>query len=183
MRHGLHRSLIAAFSLFVLAARAQPAAAQVSSTENLVTPRGTGRIWNLSDRPLTYRVALTGGSLWSSAKTIEPGKYHEFRVPKEGARSSIRGLADAEPSITVSYQDTMLDGAVHLSLPARTPQGQVVPNWYFITDSNGWGRMVQSASEQQARERQAELRQAEKYSKPEVARIKRMLRANFVLFD
>jgi hypothetical protein len=144
-------------------------------------PKGVGRLWNISSEPFTFQLGITSGSGWSEPITLAPGKYREIRRPTPGQTSEIAGLRDRVPCVKIQTRQPI--GLIRISLPAQTPDGETVPQWFYVKDSNGFGRMVQAETVEQAQARQAELQRRPRMSPEEIERIKEVLRANYVLFD
>src|SRR5262245_39109004 len=106
-------------------------------------PLGSGgRLWNISDAPLKYRLRRTSGVLWTDERTLAPGEFQLLLLPKPGQRSDIQGLDVADPHVTIEYPD--LGGLMRFRLPARSPSSAIVPFWFYVKDSNGFGHMIQA---------------------------------------
>lgn len=140
-----------------------------------------GRLWNLGDKPFTFRLRRRDGIAWSAPITVEPGKYFSIR-PGDKQSSDFEGIT-GKGTGHVSIEYSELGGKIRLQLPAQDKADDLVPFWFHVKDANGFSRLVQAKSVEAAKEQQAALQQEPKLSPQEIAGIKKMLKANWVLFD
>lgn len=145
-------------------------------------PPGVGRLWNLTNEPFTYQIARTSGQPWTQPVTLAPGKYQEVRLPKSGEVSEWLGLTTSgNSSLTIRFPMPQLGGNIRLSLPGRTPNDEIIPNWFLVKDSNNFGRFVQAKTIEEARAKEDELKKRPKLTPEKLEEVKEMLRANYVL--
>jgi len=158
---------------------ARRAADERPAEENKV---GEGQLWNLTSKPFVFRFRRRDGISWTEPITIEPGKYLAVRAPQDGQQSELEGIT-GQGNGHVSVQYPELGGLIRLQLPAQNQSGRMMPFWFAVTDSNGFTRLIQAADVEAAKKRQAELQAEPKLTPQELATTKRMLKANWVLFD
>lgn len=140
-----------------------------------------GRIWNLADKPFTFRLRRRDGVAWTEPITVAPGKYFALRAG-EGSSREIEGITGkGNGHVSIEYPE--LGGKIRLQLPAQDKADDLVPYWFHVKDSNGFSRLVQAKDVEGAKQQQAALQQEPKLTPQELARIKQMLKANWVLFD
>jgi hypothetical protein len=145
-------------------------------------PPKEGRIVNLDAKPFTFRLARKQGVLWSDPITLAPGATYTLKPGGDGV-DALEGITgDGKGHVTIEYPE--LGGRLRLQLPAvdRT-QNAYMPSWYHVKDSNGISRLVQAPTQEAAQERQAKLKAEPPYAPGELEAVKRMLRANFMLYD
>jgi len=140
-----------------------------------------GRLWNLADKPFTFRLRRRDGVAWSAPITVEPGKYFSIR-PSDKQSSEFEGIT-GKGTGHVSIEYAELGGKIRLQLPAQDKADDLVPYWFHVKDANGFSRLVQAKTVEAAKEQQAALQQEPKLTPQDIARIKQMLKANWVLFD
>jgi len=140
-----------------------------------------GRLWNLADKPFTFRLRRRDGVAWTEPITVEPGKYFAIN-PGAGASSELEGITGkGNGHVSIEYAE--LGGKIRLQLPAQNKADDLVPYWFHVKDSNGFSRLVQAKDVEAAKQQQAVLQQEPKLTPQELGQIKKMLRANWVLFD
>lgn len=173
-----HVSRISAISILLVVTAG---VTQAKDNQESPLPKGVGRLWNISADPFTFQLGTTTGSGWSAPITLAPGKYKEIKMPPPGQPTEIAGLHDRNAHVKIQSRQPF--GVVRVSLPARTARDELVPQWFYVKDSNGFGRMVQAASVEEAKQRQTDLQSRPKMTPQEIERIKEALRANYVLVD
>lgn len=140
-----------------------------------------GRLWNLADKPFTFRLRRRDGVAWSDPITVAPHKYFALRVSAD-TPSELEGITGKGTGhVSIEYPE--LGGKIRLQLPAQDKAQKLVPYWFHVKDANGFSRLVQAKDVESAEQQQAELQKEPKLTPQEVAGIKRMLKANWVLFD
>jgi hypothetical protein len=142
---------------------------------------GVGRLWNLTPEVLVYQLGRTSGSPWSDPIALPPGQSHEVRAPRPGERSPLLGLSDRERFVVVRFR--ALGGVVKVRLPARTPEGEIVPNWFFVKDANSVPRLIQAVGPEQARAEYERLKSQRPLQDSDLVRLRESLRANHVFSD
>lgn len=159
------------------------AAQQTATNDEQGKPpeRRAGRLWNLSPRPITYQLARNTGRPWTAPLVLQPNQYHELRGPAPGQRSVLLGLNQRDPFVGVRFD--ALGGVITVRLPARNSEGELLPNWFFITDSNDTPRLVQANDPDDARRQYEQLKQARPLTAENIERFKATLRANHVFAD
>jgi hypothetical protein len=172
-----HWKLLAAVLLlgvFICSGQNAKAAPQARST-------GIGRLWNLTPNPITYEIGRTTGRPWSNPITLQPGKYHQIHAPARGQHSDILGLNVRDRFIAVRFR--ALGGVVKMRLPARTPEGEIVPNWFFVQDANSLPRLIQANGPEEARSEYSRLQKERPLTPQDLAQLRETLRANHVFSD
>ena len=139
-----------------------------------------GRLWNISDAPFKYRLRRSSGAVWTDVKTLAPGEFQQLRLPKPGERAELEGLDVSDPHLSIEYPE--LGGLMRFRLPARSSSGTVVPFWFYVKDSNGFGRLIQSAGLKSAQEDQVRLQKAPPLTPEELEHVKATLLANWVYY-
>ncbi|MBX3411139.1 MAG: hypothetical protein KF708_00365 [Pirellulales bacterium] len=140
-----------------------------------------GQLWNLADKPFTFKLRRRDGVAWSAPITVEPGKYYSLRTDGQEA-SGLEGIT-GKGTGHVSIEYAELGGKIRLQLPAQDKADNLVPYWYHVKDSNGFSRLVQAKTVEDAEKQQAAMQQEPKLSPQEVTQIRKMLKANWVFFD
>jgi len=173
----LRTGLSAAVLLAILSAGHRVGAAPQGS------PPKEGRIVNLDAKPFTFRLARKQGALWSNPITLAPGAAFTLKDGVTSELDALEGITgDGKGHVTIDYPE--LGGRLRLQLPAvDRNQNAYTPFWYHVKDSNGISRMVQAATPEAAKERQKQLQAEPPYAAGELEAVKRMLRANFMLYD
>jgi len=144
-----------------------------------------GRIYNISERPFLYQLRRSRGVAWTRAMRLEPGKYHTYRGPRFGGRNDLAGLITRPSRYREGYliiQFRGYGGLERIRIRATDLQGRVTPYWFYVTDANGDGRLIQAPSIEQAKAAQQELQQQAPASPRQIEAHKRKLRANHVLY-
>ncbi len=173
--------IVAAMALGVLASPA----AYGQAGKDAPPPRGEGRLYNLTQRPFTVQFHRADGVKWSDGFVIQPGQFYAVRVPKPGERSEIMGITgNGEGFVIVRFRDAKLGGFRTLRLTATNPNNlKLEPNWFAVEDSNGVINLVQQPGLEAAKAAQESLQKQTPLSDAELDRMKRTLRANYVLTD
>lgn len=148
---------------------------------DVVVPEG--RLYNITDQPVTFQLHQRDGAAWTASYTIPAGKYYSIRAPKGTEESDIQGLTgNGRGFVIIRFPEPALGGNMTVRLPARNPETNVLqPTWYAVKDSNGIIRMVQEPSMEQAKKVQDSLQKQPRMSPQELEKVKHMLRANWVL--
>jgi hypothetical protein len=154
-------------------------AAAQEGAGNLPLGQG-GRLWNISDAPFKYRLRRTGGEIWTAVKTLAPGKYQRIQLPKPGEQAELEGLDVRDPHLSIEYPE--LGGLMRFRLPARSSSGTIVPFWFYVKDSNGFGRLIQAAGLGEAQAEQARLQKAPPVKPEQLEALKATLQANWVYY-
>ena len=159
--------------------------AQAAAGEKTVVPRGEGRLYNLTARPFTVQFHRADGVKWSDGFVIQPGQFYAVRVPKPGEKSEIMGLTgNGEGFVIVRFRDSKLGGFRTLRLTATNPNNmKLEPTWFAVEDSSGIINLVQQPGVAEAKAVQEGLQKQPALSGEELDRMKRTLRANYVLTD
>ena len=145
-------------------------------------PTKEGRLSNIAEVPFKYRLARRRGKPWTEEMTLAPGKFQAIRAPKPGESSELEGLTGrGDGYVNVSYPE--LGGYIHLHLSARNMNDELEPNWYHVKDSNGFSRLLKAATIEEAKARQKKLMDEEPLTLKEIEKTKRLLKANWVLYD
>jgi hypothetical protein len=158
---------------------------QPAAGEKTAVPRGEGRLYNLTARPFTVQFHRADGVKWSDGFVIQPGQFYAVRVPKAGEKSEIMGLTgNGEGFVIVRFRDAKLGGFRTLRLTATNPNNmKLEPTWFAVEDSSGIINLVQQPGVAEAKTVQEGLQKQPALSAEEVDRMKRTLRANYVLTD
>lgn len=158
------------------------AQAQVQAQEGTgALPLGEGgRLWNITDSPFKYRLRRAGGEIWTDVKTLAPGAYQQIKLPKIGERAELEGLDVRDPHLSIEYPE--LGGLMRFRLPARSSTGKIVPFWFYVKDSNGFGRLIQATGLGEAEKEQARLKQIPPVKPEDMEDLKQTLQANWVFY-
>ncbi|HEY4311299.1 MAG TPA: hypothetical protein VGN12_17755 [Pirellulales bacterium] len=158
---------------------------QVAPAEKTAMPRGEGRLYNLTARPFTVQFHRADGVKWSDGFVIQPGQFYAVRVPKPGEKSEIMGLTgNGEGFVIVRFRDAKLGGFRTLRLTATNPNNmKLEPTWFAVDDSSGIVNLVQQPGVAEAKTVQEGLQKQPALTAEELDRMKRTLRANYVLTD
>ncbi len=166
-------------TLAILSTTAPRRAAAQRDTGDLPLGSG-GRLWNISDAPLKYRLRRTSGVIWTDERTLAPGEFQLLQLPKPGERSDIQGLDVTDPHVSIEYPD--MGGLMRFRLPARSASGTVVPFWFYVKDSNGFGHMIQAKGLPEAQTAQERLKKVQPLKPEEIDDLRATLRANWVFY-
>lgn len=139
-----------------------------------------GQLWNITKEPFTFQLRQASGPCWTEEITLQPGEYKAVLATD----TNILGIMDdgsGDGYVIIRYP--ALGGSVHTMLSARTRNDQFVPYWFFVKDSNGFGRMVQAKSREEAEARQTKLLAETPMTPQEMEEQKLTFRANWVLYE
>jgi hypothetical protein len=156
-------------------------ALRAEAADEADTPK-EGRLWNLTNAPFKFRLARSRGKPWTDEMTLAPGKVQVIRAPKPGESSELEGLTGrGDGFVNISYPE--LGGHIRLHLAARDINDELVPNWFHVKDANGFSRLVQAETIEIAKARQEKLMNEKPLSPAEIEQAKRLLKANWVLYE
>ncbi len=139
-----------------------------------------GEIYNLTDKPFTFRLLRKYGKTWTPYYTLKPGMRY---VTTATQRSDLLGITgDGKGSVTIQFPD--LGGMMSVRLPARAPStGKLEPTWFCIKDATGITRLVQAENPEAAQAIQQQLQKEQPLTPAQVEQLKFTLRANWVYAD
>ncbi|MBX7168210.1 MAG: hypothetical protein K1X74_17875 [Pirellulales bacterium] len=137
----------------------QPGETDARLGEDLPAPesRPRGSITNLTEEPIAFRIRRARGATWTDEIVVGPG---EQRVMLEGFnREEILGTGRGVPVAYIVVQYRQDPGYIRVKLTGRTGAEREIfmPFYFFVRDSNGFGRLIQAADEETAKRQQAEL--------------------------
>lgn len=160
--------------------------AQTSSTRSAEPAAATpqqGLIQNLDSKPFSFRLARSKGVTWTDTITLAPGESLTLKPGADGNTKDIEGITgDGKGHVTIDYPE--LGGRIRLQLPAVNQRQQVsMPFWFHVRDSNGFSRLVQAESKAAAEARHKDMLAEPPLTPAELAAVRRMLKANFILTE
>lgn len=146
-------------------------------------PPKEGRICNLDAKPFQFRLARRTGRAWSDDIRLAAGEVFTIRAGEAGDADALEGITfNGKGHVTIEYPE--LGGNIRIMLPAVDPSNSFyVPQWFHVKDSNGFSRLLQCADKDEAVALHKALLAEPRWTEAELARVKQVLRANYVLYD
>ena len=176
---------IAGLSAWIVAMLLAPScgASQVQDDQT-PDPQIEGRLWNISDQDFRFRLRRSRGKTWTREHVLAPDEFYTVRRPEDGGRDDLDGISThpgriGEGHLIVQYPE--YGGQRRQRIKAEDVNKNLVPFWFYVTDSGGHGRLIQRDSLQKAQEFQQKLKEQEPRTPEQLERFKQGLRANHAL--